>query len=113
MVSDHWIGMWNQGYGQHLAANEHQHDGQAVFQQVEAFVHVGEQESTGERRPMMAKMFDVNTMNGSVVTAKMAGMLSTAKTTSRPRSAPAPGTSACPERAVPCHEEAPPRGKSG
>ena len=30
----------------------------------------------------MAKMFEVNTMKGSVVTAKMAGMLSTAKRTS-------------------------------
>ena len=34
------------------------------------------------RRPMMAKMFEVKTMNGSVVTAKMAGMLSTANTRS-------------------------------
>ncbi|MNI96772.1 hypothetical protein D3C73_1552950 [compost metagenome] len=34
------------------------------------------------RRPMMAKMLEVNTINGSVVTAKMAGMLSTANTTS-------------------------------
>ncbi|MNN38830.1 hypothetical protein D3C81_1528430 [compost metagenome] len=34
------------------------------------------------RRPMMAKMLEVNTMKGSVVTAKIAGMLSTANTRS-------------------------------
>ena len=34
------------------------------------------------RSPMIAKIFEVNTMNGSVVTAKIAGMLSTAKTKS-------------------------------
>ena len=35
-----------------------------------------------ERRPRIAKMFEVKTMNGSRVTAKMAGIESTAKTTS-------------------------------
>ena len=40
------------------------------------------------RRPRMAKMLLVSTMNGSLVMAKMAGMLSTAKITSvRPTSA--------------------------
>ena len=34
------------------------------------------------RRPKMAKMLEVRTMKGSVVTAKIAGMLSTAKMTS-------------------------------
>ncbi|MCY1303878.1 hypothetical protein D9M70_536060 [compost metagenome] len=34
------------------------------------------------RRPMMAKILEVNTRKGSVVTAKIAGMLSTAKTAS-------------------------------
>src|SRR5262249_33460909 len=35
-----------------------------------------------ERNPRMAKMFEVKTMNGSLVIAKIAGMESSAKTTS-------------------------------
>ena len=35
-----------------------------------------------ERKPRMAKIFELNTKNGSVVMAKMAGMLSKAKSTS-------------------------------
>ena len=35
-----------------------------------------------ERRPRMANAFDVKTMNGSCVTAKIAGIESTANTTS-------------------------------
>ena len=34
------------------------------------------------RKPIIAKIFEVNTMNGSVVTAKIAGIESTANTTS-------------------------------
>ena len=59
------------------------------------------------RRPRMAQTFDVNTMSGSRVSAKMAGTESTANTTSltsRNTSATSSGV-AC-RRPVAPHEEA-------
>ena len=66
---------------QHLAADKNQHKREAVLEQVKSLCDVRRQKYRA-RSPMMAKMLEVKTMKGPVVTAKMAGILSTAKTRS-------------------------------
>ena len=65
----------------HLEPDEDQHDGQPVPQQVE-LVDGAASRKYSDRRPRIAKMFEVNTMSGSRVSAKIAGTESTANTMS-------------------------------
>ncbi len=66
---------------QHLDTDKHQNHRQTIFEHRETLSpHLPA--GNIARRPRIANRFEVSTINGSVVTAKIAGILSTAKITS-------------------------------
>ena len=74
---------WQPVFGNHLETDKCQHRGQAVVQVAEVVRSRRPRGRTTGRRPRMAIVkFEVNTMKASVVTPKMAGTLSMAKSRS-------------------------------